>query len=250
MLLACWMEGLSAMESPGFGKLAVDGPQSRLGGLHIQFVLGFGLIQFGDPFRQALHLVVGGEDLMLHLVVLQLGLCVVQFLLGGFHPLFQKFPGGGRFCMGEFREPIQETLDQELIGLLGLFRALTGDVYFQDFRIFIGLGNDVSFHIIFVTGKLAVLLFFGLLDHRDHHMAALEDLRMGVHLLLGKLGIAQGQLFHDGTGKAFLLFDPQQGCGLIGIGDDEEIGHGQPQEAAGDLGDAFLVGADDLPQFP
>jgi hypothetical protein len=50
--------------------------------------------------------------------------------------------------------------------------------------------------------------------------------------------------------RPFSCLIPQQGCGLIGIGDDEEIGHGQPQEAAGDLGDAFLVGADDLPQFP
>ena len=81
-------------------------------------------------------------------------------------------------------------------------------------------------------------------------MAAFEDFRMGVHLLFGELGVAHGQLFHNGTGQAFFLFDPQQGGGLVGIGDNEQIGHGQAQEPAGDLGDGFLVGPDDLPQFP
>ena len=187
---------------------------------------------------------------MLHLVVLQLGLRIIQFFFGGFHPLFQKFPGGGRFRMGQLGQPVQEPLHQQLVGFPGLFRAFAGNVHFQDFRILVGLGDDVALYVVFVPGVLAVFFLFGLFDYGNHHMTAFQNFRIGVHLLFGQLSIADGQLFHNGAGQASFLFDPQQGGGLVGVGDNEQIGHGQAQEATGDLGDGFLVGPDDLPQFP
>ena len=99
--------------------------------------------------------------------------------------------------MAQFGQAIHETLDDEVIGFLGLFRRLTGHVNFQDFCIFIRLSDDMFFDIAFIIWQFAIVVaFFRLFDDRQDDITALEDFCIGHHALLIIQGIAPGHLRH------------------------------------------------------
>ena len=52
----------------GTGKLSIDAGEGGLGGLEVELVLGFRLIQGGNLVCEAFHLVVGGVNLVGDLV--------------------------------------------------------------------------------------------------------------------------------------------------------------------------------------
>ena len=100
--------------------------------------------------------------------------------------------------MTQFGQAVHKALDDEVIGLLGLFRRFARDVNFQDFRIFVRFSNDMRLDIAFIVRQFPVIIsFFCLFDDRQDDVTALEDFRVGHHALLIVQGIAPGHLRHE-----------------------------------------------------
>ncbi len=149
--------------------------------------------------------------------------------------------------MAQFGQAVHKALDDEVIGFLGLFRRLAGDVDFQDFCIFIRLSDDMFFDIAFIIWQFAIVVaFFRLFDDRQDDITALEDFCIGHHALLVVHGIAAGYFGQNRIAQALILLDAQQRRRLVHRRRDEQIGPAGNHEGRRNSRDFLLVGHDNL----
>ena len=228
-------------------ELFIDAAQAGLGRFQVELVFGFSLVDNVQLIRKLLHLVVGRVHLVGGLILLQFIFGLTQFVFGRGQPLFQELAGPLLFVMAQFGQAVHKALDDEVIGLLGLFRRLAGDVDFQDFCIFIRFGNDVLLDIAIIIGQFPVFIaFFCLGDDRQDDVAALEDFRVGHHALLIVHGIAAGHFGQNRIAQALILLDAQQRRRLVHRRRDEQIGPAGNHEGRRNSRDFLLVGHDNL----
>ncbi len=179
-------------------ELFIDAAQAGLGRFQVELVFGFRLVDDVQLIRELLHLVVGRVHLVGGLILLQFVFGFAQFIFRSTQPLFQELAGPLLFVMTQFGQAVHEALDDEVIGFLGLFRRLTGHVDFQDFRILIRLGDDMTFDIAFIVGQFSVVVaFFRLFNDRQDDVAALEDFCVSHHALLIVQGISPRYFRHQ-----------------------------------------------------
>lgn len=228
-------------------ELGVDALEAGLGRLKVELVLGLGLVDDVELFRDLLHLVVGRVHLVLGLILLEFVLGLRELVLGIREALLEEFARVLLLFVAQVRQALDEALHEHLIGLLGLLWGLARYGNLQDFSVFVGLGDNMALDVGFVGRQLAIFVgLFGRFDDRQDDVAALENFGIGHHALFVARGVAGRQAREDGIAEAFLLLDAQQGVGLIDGVRDEEIRAARGHEGSGNGRDFLLVGHDDL----
>lgn len=228
-------------------ELPIDAIEARLSGLEVELVGGLLLVDEVELIGDLLHLVVSRVHLVLGLVLLELVLGLRQLFLGIVEALLEEFARVLLLLMAQVGEALDEALDEQVVGLLGLLWGLARHGNLQNLGIFVGLRDDMALDVGFVGRQFAIFVgLFGRLDDRQHDVAALEDFGIGHHALLVARRVARGQAREDGVAESLLLLDAQQGIRLVYGLCHKEVSAARGHEGGGDGRNLLLVGQDDL----